>query len=336
MSIDSILRDNDLIAICEHDGAKFRRTGSDMRSRCPIHHGDNTSAFAVFEEYGKQRWKCYTGNCGGGDIIDYIMVRDGIDFKRAYEILGGGQPITSEETIRISDERRKRAEEYEEKKRLEYHQALEELWNARAWETYYKNLESNDNARQLWKQRGIPEQWQDYWQLGYCPDFTYYTDIAKHHSPSLTIPIWNGEQYPSNIRHRILNPFNPTDKYRPDRPGLKALPFIADPFEKDHDCVLVVEGEVKAMVSYIWLDSTKWQVYGIPGKENYRELCESLRGRRVWIAFDPDANDQAEKAANIIGGARILNLPYKIDDALTGGYIDKQNLRYMIKMARTV
>ena len=334
MNIDAIILNNDLLAMAERDGAIFKKHQTGWHSACPIHRGDNKTAFSVWVEDGKQKWHCFTKGCGGGDIIDYVMARDRVDLKRACEILGGGTPMTQEEVIKAAEERRVRAEAYEEKKRAEYKQALEELWAAKAWERYYQNLEVSQAARKLWRDRGIPDDWQNLWKLGYCPEFTYFTDTGKNVSPSLTIPIFTEDYTPANIRHRILNPFNPNDKYRPDRPGLKALPFIADFQSSEHECNLIVEGEVKAMVSYIWLDSEKWQVYGIPGKENYRELCERLKGRRVWVLFDPDATEQAQDAARIIGKARIVNIQMKIDDALNGGYIDTGELRRLLRMAK--
>jgi len=335
MNIDIILRDNDLIQIAERDGATFKKTGSGYHSHCPIHKGDNPTAFSVWEEDGKTRWHCFTGSCGGGDLIDYIIARDNVDFKRACEVLGG-QQATPDEIKTATEERRIRAEAYEKKKRDEYQQALNELRQAKAWERYYQNLESSDYARKLWRERGVPDEWQNIWQLGYCPEFTYYTDEGKHNSPSLTIPIFTEDNQPANIRHRILNPFKPNDKYRPDMPGLKSLPFVADNDNKNHECVLIVEGEVKAMVSYIHLDSIKWQVYGIAGKEQYRDLAEKLKGQKVWILFDPDALDQAESAARIIGGARIVNVSMKIDDALNGGFLDKDKFRFLLRNARGI
>jgi hypothetical protein len=334
MNIDNILRNNDLINIAERDGAVFQKHSAGWHSPCPIHHGDNKTAFSVWIEDGKQKWHCFTRDCGGGDLIDYVMARDHVDLKRACEILGGSEPMTQEEIKSASEERRKRAEEYEAQKRAEHKQALEELERARMWEAYYHNLDMNETARKLWRSRGIPDSWQDLWKLGYCPNFYYYSGQAKHTSPSLTIPIFSEDYQISNIRHRILNPFDPNDKYRPERAGLKASPFIADIEGNEHECNLIVEGEIKAMVSYIWLDSIKWQVYGIPGKQNFREFCERLKGRRVWILFDPDAIDQAHEAAKIIGGARIVDIQQKIDDALNGGYINTGEFRRLLRNAK--
>jgi hypothetical protein len=334
MNIDTILQNNDLIELAERDGAIFSKHATGWHSHCPLHHGDNKTAFSVWVEDGKQKWHCFTRDCGGGDLLDYVMVRDRVDLKRACEILGGSEPMTQEEILKAAEERRARAEVYEEKKRAEYKQALAELWAAKAWERYYQNLDTSLFARKIWQEKGIPDDWQNFWKLGYCPEFSYFSDDVKYTSQTLTIPIFTEDYTPANIRHRLLNPHNPQDKYRPDRPGLKALPFIADFESKEHDCNLIVEGEIKAMVSYIWLESDKWQVYGIPGKRNYRELCEKLKGRRVWILFDPDALDQAQEAAKLLGGARIVDIQMKVDDALNGGYINTGEFRRLLRNAK--
>ncbi len=65
-------------------------------------------------------------------------------------------------------------------------------------------------------------------------------------------------------------------------------------------------------------------------------MVDKLRGHMVWLAFDPDALEQAESAARELGGARVVDLPMKIDDALNGNYINSAALRHLIKMARKV
>jgi hypothetical protein len=335
MAIDAIIANNDLMALAEKDGATFKKTLTDWRSACPIHHGEDKSAFALFYDGDKWRWKCYSGTCGGGDVIDYIMARDRVDIKRALEIMDGGKPYTPEEARAAAEQRRIQAEAYEAKKRAEYEQALSELHQARAWETYCVNLERSVQAQGIWASRGIPDDWQHFWSLGYCPDFSYKHDGQLYHSPTLTIPIYAGQDMPVNIRHRLLEPVEKNDKYRPDRPGLKAYPFMADYHDPNHDHILVVEGEIKAMVTYITLDSAVWQIFGIPGKSNFHALEPQLKDKLVWILFDPDAREQAEAAARAING-RVVQLAMKVDDAITGGYLDKCHLRHLLKMAPRV
>jgi len=324
----------DLIQICEEAGAQFHKVyGGGYRSHCPLHRGDGENNFAIYHDAGKLKWKCYSNDCGQGDVIDFVMVWKGLDQKGAREYLIGGKPISIEEAAQFATERAERAEQHKNQKAQEYKDALEDLWRAKAWESYYHNLIDNDKARGLWRDRGVPDVFQDIWQLGYCNDFIYRTKQGKATSASLVIPIYQiGKDDPINIRHRILYPLNPTDKYRPERPGLKSAPFIADK-DNDHERVLIVEGEIKAMVTYIELDDTGLQMYGIPGKNNFSSLQSDLQGKDVYILFDPDAGEEAIKAAQTVGG-KVINLQIKIDDAINAGYLDGAAIRRMMKNAR--
>lgn len=53
------------------------------RMPCPLHGGDNESAFSFDDE----RWHCFTG-CGGGDVIRLVERLQGTDFLGACTWLG--------------------------------------------------------------------------------------------------------------------------------------------------------------------------------------------------------------------------------------------------------
>jgi len=324
-----------LVDLVERAGAKLHRAGSEWRGNCVLHGGDNMTAFSIYNIAGREKWKCYTGTCEGGDAIDFVQKWLGFTKDEAYQYLGGEKKIDPAILSKLATERAERAERSLQKTIEEANRALEELRSAKKWLEYHDVLASSVVGRNEWLRRGVPEVWQDLWQLGYCNDFVYKSDGELCHSPSLAIPIFDGlNKEPINIRHRILNPVDPMDKYRPDRPGLRAAPFMCDPEHLDLENVLIVEGEIKSIITYIHLDSPKWQVIGIPGKKSYREVCESFKGRKVWILFDPDAIEQAQDAAGILGGARIIDISMKVDDALNSGYLDTIKLRNLIKMAK--
>ena len=323
----------DLLQICEQAGAQFHRQSGGYRSHCPLHGGDGENNFSVYQDDGKQKWRCHSADCGQGDVIDFVMIWRKLDQRGAIEYLTGGKSITPAEAAQLAQDRANRAEEYKQKKEAEYLDALHALRMAKAWVTYYHNLLDNQQARRLWYARGVPDVFQDIWQLGYADKFSYMTNAGRWISPSLVIPIFAiGQAEPINIRHRILNPASPKDKYRPERSGLRSAPFIADP-EQEHERVLVVEGEIKAMVSYIALDDSKLQVYGIPGKNNFEALKDALIGHEVYILLDPDAGDQAARMAQMVKG-RVINLQVKVDDAINAGHLTGRGLHRLMKNAR--
>jgi len=84
IDIKLILEKTDLIALAEEAGAQFNSSHS---SRCPVHHGNNPTAFHVYRtQDGLERYHCFT-NCpegaNGGDAIAFYMRWRQVDFKTA-------------------------------------------------------------------------------------------------------------------------------------------------------------------------------------------------------------------------------------------------------------
>jgi DNA primase len=59
----------------------LRRSGRNYAGFCPFHPNSRTPAFYVSPEH--QTWRCYGACAEGGDIISFVMKRDGLDFKEA-------------------------------------------------------------------------------------------------------------------------------------------------------------------------------------------------------------------------------------------------------------
>lgn len=345
MDILGILLKNDLVNIAEQAGANFKQISGEYRSTCPLHNGENKTGFVIYRDCdGHQRWRCYSDSCGGGDVFDFVMRWKGLDFVGAYRWLGGEDtPINPAEMERLAHQRAEHARIIAEEKAADYARALDDLRTARTWIAYQKELHECPDARELWRKRGIPDDWQDWWSLGYCPSFPVGTEAGRWITPSLTIPVFgpgtDRDKWPvMNIRHRLLNPPKPNDKYRPDRPGLHSTPYIANPFAGwDTDPLLICEGEVKTMVTFrtIWQNGDTIQVIGIPGKTAFRNIIDNLRGHDVYICFDPDADKEAEEAARLVGG-KIMHLPTKIDDAILAGALDRTAIQFRMRAARKV
>jgi len=84
IDIKLILEKTDLIALAEEAGAQFNSSHS---SRCPIHHGNNPTAFHVYRtQDGLEYYHCFT-NCpegaNGGDAVTFYMRWKQVDFKTA-------------------------------------------------------------------------------------------------------------------------------------------------------------------------------------------------------------------------------------------------------------
>ena len=64
-------------------GEQTRRSGQRLYGLCPFH-GEKQASFCIYEDQNK--WWCFSCN-SGGDIIDFVMKRDSIDFISAVKKL---------------------------------------------------------------------------------------------------------------------------------------------------------------------------------------------------------------------------------------------------------
>ena len=63
-----------LEALVEQAGAKLQRSGGALRGQCPLHKGDNPTAFVIYTDpHGQSRWHCHTKCDAGGDTIDFVQ-----------------------------------------------------------------------------------------------------------------------------------------------------------------------------------------------------------------------------------------------------------------------
>ena len=230
------------------------------------------------------------------------------------------------------------AREAEERLKAEIQRAqdaLAKLQDARVWLRYHDQL--TDEARKRWESWGIPAFYQEFWKLGFDPDRVVFSNNLEWHTPTMTIPVFSPAfKECLNVRHRLLNPPRPGDKYRPERAGLPAALFIADPDEPVMDKTLLVEGEKKAMVSFVTADDPFLQVVGIPGKNPSTALLTQLRDcDPVYICLDPDATRESINIASALGAARcrIIELPDKIDDLIINHQLDKSWIKQITRQA---
>ena len=62
-NIEQIIAKTDLRELVEKAGGQVNKS----RCACPIHGGQDTNAFAIYHKDGRDYWKCFSNDCGGGD-----------------------------------------------------------------------------------------------------------------------------------------------------------------------------------------------------------------------------------------------------------------------------
>lgn len=339
--IPALKAQTDLLSLIEPDATLRKVSAREYAGPCPKCGG--TDRFRVNLDNGWFCRKCTSTDAHlWHDEIDYIMWRDGCDFATAYNRLGGDTRLTVEQRTKIIADKDTQERKRQDDDRREHEQKLIALNAGTPWEEYHQNLDRMDK-RQLWRERGLLDDWIDYYKVGYCPDMYYHGQGV----PSLTIPIFEPYDYIElravNVVYRILDAPN-GDKYRPHMSGLGKPLYRCDQFgppEVVGDC-LIVEGEIKAMVTYQHLNLVDClasvQVVGIGGKSLKDIEPQFIHAGRVWICLDPDATGEAVRLAEVLGAGRcrIIDLPGKIDDMLVEGSLTARDLPGLLSGARRV
>ena len=91
--IERLKSEVSLVRLMESQGFELKKHGKDYICRCPFHN-DKTPSLVVTPS--KNLWNCL-GACGvGGSVIDWVIKREGVSFRRAIEILQHDLGLISE------------------------------------------------------------------------------------------------------------------------------------------------------------------------------------------------------------------------------------------------
>jgi hypothetical protein len=339
--IQEVLSKSDLLSYVERAGGQPRGSGNRYSCACPLHGGQNTTAFSIYFKDGKWLWNCFTGCGTGGDAIAFVEKWQNIDFRRACEWITGGA-IEDVEGMKESAAARLEAARLETIAAQEREDARRKELQVAERHLYYHKMRTQYHI-DAWTAAGIDEGMQDFWTLGGSEDFIYKVGENKYHTPTITIPIFSEDNELLTIQHRLMNPVNPKDKYRPDITGLHSHPFLAVPtMGYDGGLIWVMEGAKKAMVTWTRADSD-WQCIGVMSQVEYKNLTEKLKpvGKRVIIVPDPNSERNpnafrlARELAKNVGG-KILKVNDKIDDLILNTGMTQNDLFSMARQARRV
>ena len=323
--IDDIKADTDCrIEIARFLGDPISATGQKSVWRCPFHSEKTTGAFYVWRD----GYHCFS--CGShGDVFD---VWEYFTERTLKELLSEHSDIDPDEASARREEIKRQAAAARAAVEAERTRQLEKLHASELHIYYNENLRNSEKARELWAARGVPEYWQDYFDFGYSDNFTYKGKSGKLTTNSLVIPVKKVGGEVVTIRHRILNAIDGS-RYRPEIYGLGSHPFICDTAIEKSEDIIIVEGEIKAAVTFLTYDKPGSQVVGIPSKSMMVETIRKLKGRNVLVVPDPDGAEEAIAAAKF-AGARVLVPVMKIDDFILDANVTTAQLRRKFNMAR--
>jgi DNA primase len=94
-TVDEVKRRLDIVQVISGYLPDLKKSGRNFKAVCPFH-SEKTPSFFVFPE--RQSWHCF-GACGtGGDMLAFVMRKEGVDFKEALAILAerAGVPLVQQ------------------------------------------------------------------------------------------------------------------------------------------------------------------------------------------------------------------------------------------------
>lgn len=287
---------------------------------CPLHGETHGAALAVW----KEGWRCFGACNAGGDLISFVMRRDGCDFRAACQTLGIEESVPRPKLPKIPPPRpiltpsEPPSEALQDRMRALVEEAQANLHAARG----------SDALAYLRETRGLYAETIDKAQLGFTnprPDgkALLWNDLVVP-SGAILIP-WFADGHLWGIKTR--NPWaqRPEDRYlsvkAADERALGKTNLAGSLYWVDHispkTVILLVEGEFNCLTAY----QEYWDIcpvsLGTSGATlNVRWYPYLLTAPRLLACFDKDKAGDAARArlGALASGVQFVQTPEGIKD----------------------
>lgn len=152
-TIEEIKSRLDIVDVVK-DYIELKKVGSNLRALCPFH-AEKTPSF--FVSPSRQSWRCFGGCNEGGDMFDFVMKIEGVEFPEALEMLAkkAGVKVKKPNSEKIT----------KKQKFYEIYQL-----STKFFETQLKKSKKGKKAKEYLLSRGIKDKSIKNWRLGYSPD----------------------------------------------------------------------------------------------------------------------------------------------------------------------
>ncbi len=198
--IEEIKLRNDIVDIIS-SYIHVKSAGVNYKALCPFH-SEKTPSFSISTQ--KQMYKCF--GCGeGGDVINFVMKMENVDFMEALEILARRSGIEIKKG-KISEE---------SKQNLNKKQKLYQI-NLDAARYFFKSMSgSNNNGYKYLKNRGLDDKTIKYFGLGFAKndwnDLNNYLLQKGYEQQSLidsgiAIQTKNKKNHINRFKNRVMFP----------------------------------------------------------------------------------------------------------------------------------
>jgi DNA primase len=161
-TVDEVKQRLDIVDVVGQHVA-LKKAGRNFRALCPFH-TERSPSFYVFPD--RQTWHCFGACATGGDIISFVMKKEGLEFRAALEILAQRAGVAL----------RTPSAEQEDPRR----EILRRANEAAAHFFHHHLLNSPDaaTALQYVRGRGLDQETIVSFQIGYAPDS--WEELKRH------------------------------------------------------------------------------------------------------------------------------------------------------------
>lgn len=199
-AIEDVKTRLDIIDVVSGYVPELKKSGRTFKACCPFH-SEKTPSFVVDPE--RQTWHCFGACSTGGDVIEFVRRREGLDFKEALRICAERAGIELRPPTKREVEQR---EQYE--RLLQANEAAAIFFRSAL------GAPDGAEARAYCDRRGLDAEALETWQLGYAPDdWRTLTDhlLARGFTEDdvveagLAVRSESGRVY-DRFRHRLMFP----------------------------------------------------------------------------------------------------------------------------------
>lgn len=140
----------------------LKKAGRIYKACCPFH-GEKTPSFTVSPE--RNVFKCFGCN-EGGDIFDFVMKIEGLNFNEALHLLAEKAGVTLPERQKSTD----KSSNYSNSEDISKDRLYKlNTYVAKLWHTILLKHEKAADAREYLKERGLKEETIIQFEIGYAP-----------------------------------------------------------------------------------------------------------------------------------------------------------------------
>jgi DNA primase len=304
LNLHVILSGVNLEDLAQQAGTKLQKSGGELRGTCPLHKGDNPTAFVIYTDVnGHTRWHCHTKCDAGGDAIDFVQRWQGLDFMGAVKYLAETMHLDLADlgfdpaAVQVEAERRKQTDLLDEAAKY----FATQLWS-KAGEAARKYLLGRGFTEKTLREAGWGYSRSDRGLHDHLQkmkvdislskdlkliradgmDFTANSDGSKA-SPDgyIVYPhTWNGKT--TYFSARALKPIDPNDKSR-NLPGDRQVYWALVSGDLN---LIIVEGQSDAE-SLRQLGRSALALCGV-GNLSAQEIERVQKRRVIYLALDND------------------------------------------------